>query len=123
MHGTSESNGVRHDLRQLSCLHIRRIGPESGSDAKRVATEYVFDGLNVVQDKPRAGTQTCCLCLVSVNQTMALTIAPQLLANLSLAPGQPSGSNMAQALWGPGLNSYLVPSDSGGTWTMLRDGL
>ncbi len=99
------------------------LGRRVGQTRNGVATEYVFDGLNVVQEQTSSGNANMLSMPGSVNQTMALTIAPQLLANLSLAPGQPSGSNMAQALWGPGLNSYLVRSDSGGTWTMLRDGL
>jgi RHS repeat-associated protein len=99
------------------------LGRRVGQTRNGVATGYVFDGLNVVQEQTSSGNANMLSMPGSVNQTMALTIAPQLLANLSLAPGQPSGSNVPQALMGPGLNAYLVRSDSGGTWTMLRDGL
>lgn len=99
------------------------LGRRVGQTRNGLATGYVFDGLNVVQEQTSSGNANMLSMPGSVNQTMALTIAPQLLANLSLAPGQPAGSNVPKALWGPGLNSYLVRSDSGGTWTMLRDGL
>jgi RHS repeat-associated protein len=99
------------------------LGRRVGQTRNGVATGYVFDGLNVVQEQTSSGNANMLSMPGSVNQTMALTIAPQLLANLSLAPAQPSGSKVPQALLGPGLNSYLVRSDSGGTWTMLRDGL
>jgi RHS repeat-associated protein len=99
------------------------LGRRVGQTRNGVATGYVFDGLNVVQEQTSGGNANMLSMPGSVNQTKALTTAPQLLANLSLAPGQFSGSNVPQALWGPGLNSYFVRSDSSGTWTMLRDGL